>query len=132
MKYLKGFKYQLHEEMQWQTYIYSMKNIDSDFVKLSSGGMLTLKKGFAWDGTSGPVMDRKSNMKASAIHDALYRLMRKGKLEHDYWRQADSEFKRALKEAGAWSSTIWIDMKGLAIANGSAAHPKNKQKIYEV
>ena len=132
MKYRKGFKYQLAESTQFQTNIFPEHDIITEFVILRTSGVLELCLGFAWDGASGPVVDRKTNLRGSAGHDGLYRLMRKGLLPHHYWKLADQCFATWLKEDGAWSITIWVDMKGLAIAKGAAAHPDNIAKIYEV
>ena len=132
MKYRKGFKYQLAEKLLLVTNILPDQDIVTDFVILRTNGELELTKGFAWDGASGPVVDRKSNMIAGAGHDALYRLMRKGLLDHNLWPEADAMFAKWLKENGAWALTIKIDSLGLKIANGAAANPSNKAKIYEV
>ena len=132
MRYKKGYKYQLTEQLQWQTGFSPSVNIITRFIELTTDGLLTLKVGFAWDGCSGPVIDRATNMLAGAIHDGLYRLMRQQKLDHNMWRMADNEFRKALHKAGAWPITIKVDMRGLKWANGSAANPKNKQKEYQV
>ena len=132
MKYSEGFKYQLVESVQFKTDFRSKKDIVTKFCTLLKDGVLILEEGFAWDGPSGPVVDRKTNMKASALHDGLYRLMRKGLLNYKLWNEADCEFAKQLKKDGAWPITIWVDMKGLKIANGLAAHPKNISKIYQV
>ena len=132
MKYRKGFKYQLATPLRLKTSFRPKIDLVSDFVILRTDGDLELLKGFAWDGPSGPVIDRSSNMKASAGHDGLYRLMRKWMLPHTKWAEADQCYGKWLKEGGAWNITIWANMKGLALAGGSAAHPKNQAKIYEV
>ena len=132
MKYRKGFKYQIAEELILQTSFRPESNIYSDFCCLTMTGELLLRRGFAWDGASGPVVDRKSNMIAGAGHDGLYRLMRKGLLDHNLWPEADAMFAKWLKDNGAWALTIKIDSLGLKIANGAAANPSNIAKIYEV
>ena len=132
MKWRKGFKYQLAEKLCLETEIYPDVDLISDFVILRTNGVLELLKGFAWDGTSGPVIDRKTNHRAGAGHDGLYRLMRKGFLDCHNWPLADAMFAKWLKEGGAWSITIKADMLGLKIANGAAANPKNKARVYEL
>lgn len=132
MRYRKGFKYQLAEPLHLQTSFRPERDLVSDFVVLRTDGVLELLKGFAWDGPSGPVIDRESNMIASGGHDGLYRLMRKRLLHYTMWSLADECYGAWLKDGGAWSITIWIAMKGLAIAGGVEAHPKNQAKIYEI
>jgi len=132
VKYRKGFKYQLAELLILQTPFRPSEDIITKFVILRTTGQLELIEGFAWDGTSGPVIDRDTNQRGGAGHDGLYRLMRKGLLSYKMWRKADLCFATWLEEDGAWSITIWVDMKGLAIAKGAAANPDNIAKIYEV
>ena len=132
MKWRRGFKYQLAEALYLQTDIYPVKDLISDFVILRTNGGLELLKGFAWDGVSGPVIDRKTNHKGGAGHDGLYRLMRKGFLPSSKWRHADLMYAQWLRDAGAWSITIKIDMLGLKWANGYAADPRNKSTVYEL
>jgi len=129
--YIKiGSAYTLTEGYQTQTDFRPESDIVTEFVILLTDGTLVLFKGFCFDGVSGPVIDRKTNMRAGAGHDGLYRLMRKKLLSHKLWRDADKEFAKWLKEDKAWKITIRIDMAGLKMARGKAAHPKNRLKVY--
>lgn len=130
IKFLKDIKYLLAETVSFQTDFLIYNDVHWRWLDLSITGLLTIRSGYGWDGPSGPVVDRKSNMRASLCHDALYQLMRQRRLPHEDWREADKEFAKLLKEDGAWALTIWVDMKGLAIAGGSAAKPKNARKCY--
>ncbi len=107
-------------------------SIASPYIKLEENGMMTVHKGYAWDGPSGPTIDTKSFMRGSLVHDAFYQLMRMGELPHLHWRDADKEFAKALREDGAWPLTIKIDLMGLSLAGGSAAHPNKLKRIYSV
>ena len=130
MKYRSGYKYQLAETETFHIDIYPEVDIVTEFIWLTTEGTLTVLNGYAWDGASGPVVDRKSNLRASLAHDAIYQCMRMGRLPSSRWRDADKEFAKILKEDGAWSITVSIYMAGLKLANGSAADPKNKKKIF--
>lgn len=130
IRFLKDIKYLLAETVSFQTDFRPEKNLHWRWIDMSISGMLTIKAGYGWDGPSGPVIDRPSNMRASCCHDALYQMMRQGMLPHSDWPKADQEFAKLLKEDGAWPMTIWVDMRGLAIAGGSAANPKNARKCY--
>lgn len=59
-------------------------DIDTDFIDLDKG-VLTLKKGYRWDGTSNPFVweEEPTDLRSSCIHDALYDLMRMDHLEWD-------------------------------------------------
>jgi len=133
MKFFKGYKYQLSEDMEFFTDIKPKHLIVDKRIRLYSDGTLIVSDGYAWDGASGPVVDRKSNYAASCGHDALAELMRKGLLKHHWWVQADKEYIRILRDRGkANRLTCWLDAKGLAIVQGSYALPKNRKKEYYV
>lgn len=59
------------------------------WVTLSKTGRLTMKKGYAWDGPSGPTIDTKNFMRGSLVHDACYQLMRAKLLPQDKRKPAD-------------------------------------------
>ena len=130
MRYRSGYKYQLADNEMFQVDICPDVDIVTEFIWLTTEGVLTVLKGYAYDGPSGPVIDRKTNLRAALAHDSLYQLMRMGRVPSSRWREADKEFAKFLKEDGAWGITIMIDMAGLKLANGSAADPKNKKKIF--
>ncbi len=46
-------------------------------------------------------------MRAALVHDALYQLMRNGKLEQTMRPFADGELLRILKEDGMWKVRRW-------------------------
>lgn len=131
MEFHKNIKYQLVTNLLFRTSVHPGATILTPWIHLYRTGDLLVKSGFAWDGASGPVIDRKTNYSASCAHDALYRLMQKGLLPHHWWAQADLEYLRLLKERGeAWPITIWADKVGLAFAKGSHAHPSKLKKIH--
>ena len=132
MKYRKGYKYQLAEDEELQTLFRPDEIIYTTRIILYPNGKLLIRDGYAWDGTSGPVIDRKTNMRGSCGHDALYQLMRMGLLDYHLWRMADRDFARWIWEDGAWAITAKIDLIGLKLARGKAALPKNRKKVYEV
>ena len=55
--------------------------IRSEFIELVNG-VLTLKKGYRWDGTSSPFVGEESvvDIRSSGVHDTIYDLMRLGYL----------------------------------------------------
>jgi hypothetical protein len=131
VKYRKGYKYQLAQDEQFRVDLHPEADIVTAYMWLTTEGVLTVKEGYAWDGPSGPVGDRKTNLRASLAHDALYQLMRMKKLPHEQWRDADREYNRLLAADGTWKITRKIHMAGLKLAKGSAAHPKKRKKVYE-
>ena len=76
IKYTDGYKYQLAEDYQIMTDIMPEKLIDTPLLRLDVDGLLTIRRGYAWDGASGPTIDTKSSMRGALVHDAFYQLMR--------------------------------------------------------
>lgn len=93
--YKADYKYQLSKDFSFNTSIMTKKNIKTDFIYLDMNGNLLVKKGYAWDGPSGPVIDTDKNMRASLVHDAIYHLMRNEHLIKNNNRKAtDQLFKK--------------------------------------
>ncbi len=84
IKYRSGYKYQLAEEYQVKVSVTPKNNVKTDFIELSTEGMLVIKRGYAWDGPSGPTIDTPNFMRGSLVHDALYQLLR-NKLIGETW-----------------------------------------------
>jgi len=130
MDYRKGYKYQLAKDEHFQTTFRPEYPIITSRIKLYPSGKLIVRESYAYDGPSGPVIDRKTNMRGACGHDALYQLMRMRLMPRHFWREADYNFANWLEEDGAWKITIKVDLAGLKIAGGRAAHPKNRKKVY--
>lgn len=102
IKYKGGYKYQLQEdyEIQLDRYPNGSENCD-EYLYFSGSGLLTMKKGYCWDGPSGPTIDTSDFMRGSLIHDALYQLIRRGHLFEGYWRKyADDILMKTCREDG--------------------------------
>lgn len=87
--YKKGYKYQLAKDFCLFIDIFPLKYIETDYISLSTRGFLRIKKGYAWDGASGPTIDTKDSIRGSLVHDALYQLMRLGELSQRFRPDAD-------------------------------------------
>jgi hypothetical protein len=88
---LDSYKYQLMERYVHATQWALPKALETSgrWVVLSKTGRLTLKKGYAWDGPSGPTIDTKNFMRGSLVHDALYQLIRERLLPGSKRKPAD-------------------------------------------
>ena len=127
----KGFKYQLVEDYIIRLNI-SGYDIRSDFLSLNSNGLLLIKKGYAWDGPSGPTVDTKTFMRGSLIHDAIYQLIREKKLPEWYRGYADYVIKEICLEDKMCKIRAWWVYKALASKFADfASDPKNKRKVIE-
>ena len=126
---LKEYKYQLMSDYRYQTAIKVKKDvIINGFIILSSLGLLTISKGYAWDGPSGPTFDTLNFMRGSLIHDALYQLMREGLLDHRQHRgTADQILHDTCRADGMSRLRAWIVLKGLTLFGSISANPKLKK-----
>ena len=108
IKYKAGYKYQLKSNYAVTISIKPPADITTPYITLNAQGMLTLKDGYAWDGPSGPTIDTLTFMRGSLIHDALYQLMREGKLDRTvFWEPADQLLRAICIEDGMWSFRAW-------------------------
>lgn len=123
MKYrdLYGWKYQLLETHHERTPIkpVGQYEIDTDFIRLDLFGNLTVRAGYCWDGPSGPAVDTDNFMCPSLVHDALYQLIRMGKLPEAYKGQIDDHLKTMTKIRGMSSIRAWWVRTGVWFGKGA-------------
>lgn len=92
------YKYQIKSEAQFKVPVVGYK-IDEDYFSLNEFGTLTLKKGYAWNGATAAI-DTKTFEDASAVHDALYQMIKTKLLPEAIRLVADKELKRMCLKAG--------------------------------
>jgi len=132
ISYKKDYKYQLVEAYTVKIPIRPKEGVasPSEFIALTADGLLTIKKGYAWDGPSGPALDTRNFMRGSLVHDALYQLMREKLLDEDANREpADRLLQKICKADGMSSLRAWWIYKVLRIAGGLASVSGNKRAI---
>ncbi len=93
-----NYKYQLIEDYSCSTGIIGWE-YENDWVKLTREGLLTLKKGYAWNGAN-CFPDLESIIKPSAVHDALYQLGRLKVLPYQCKNIADMLLYKMCLECG--------------------------------
>ena len=107
IEYNDGYKYQLKKTYSLPIELQPDADITTPFIRLDTRGNLTLIKGYAWDGPSGPTIDTLNFMRGSLAHDALYQLMREKELDNNKFRAAaDRILQRICKEDGMCSLTV--------------------------
>ena len=130
IEYKSGYKYQLVNTYEFKVSIKPEEDITTDFIDLTSAGLLTAKKGYAWDGPSGPTIDTKNFMRGSLVHDALYQLMRTEHIEKDKWRaEADLELKRICLKDGMSKIRAWYVHRAVHKAASLAADPRRRKEV---
>ena len=131
IRYRSGYKYQLVDNHSVRVGVTPNENIVTEFINLDTDGALVIKRGYAWDGPSGPTIDTKNFMRGSLTHDALYQLMRQELLSNERWRvEADLELKRICREDGMSRIRAWWVHRGVRLAGEPAASPESRKKIH--
>lgn len=102
IRYSEGYKYQLEALYACETPVTGTL-IEDDLFTLYESGLLVIRRGFAWDGASGPTIDSKSSMRASLVHDVFCVCMRDGRLSYEKWQDTVNEFfRQQCIEDGMW------------------------------
>jgi hypothetical protein len=127
IRYTDGWKYQLKFDYSCKTGIEGYA-IDTEYLKLTTDGKITIKEGYAWDGPSGPAIDSKDFMRGSLVHDALYQLIRDGHIKESCRDDADRLLRRQCEEDGMWSVRAWwvyaaVRKFGKAAVGKDGRHP---------
>ena|SRR3990167_3613572 len=130
IKYKKGYKYQLVSSFFIDVSIFPEEDIISEWVSLNKKGRLIIKEGYAWDGPSGCAIDTKTFMRGALVHDALYQLMRAGKLNSVWRENADKEMKKVCLEDGMSKIRAWYVYHAVRKLAVKAAWPSSRKKIY--
>ena len=128
IKYRAGYKYQLAESYTVAVRIFPNEPVLSEFILLGLDGVLTINAGYAWDGPSGPTVDTKNFMRGSLVHDALYQLMREGRLDAEVWRDhADCLLRDMCVEDGMSQARAWWVHRAVMRCGGPSADPNNNK-----
>lgn len=109
---LAGYKYMLMEDYQIQTAVLC-KKVVTQYFEITPKGLLTIKKGYCWDGASGPALDTRNFMRGSLVHDVLYQMMRLGAIHNSYREYADNLLTRICREDGMSALRSWWVLRGV-------------------
>ncbi len=123
----RKYKYNLHSDETCETGIVPEKPADLHFLAIDAAGKLTIRKGYSWDGPSGPTIDTKTFMRGSLIHDALYQLIREKVLPFSARKRADEILKEVCLEDGMCPFRAWYVHLGVKWFGCSSAKPDMKQ-----
>jgi hypothetical protein len=123
---LHGYKYQLMERYSFDVAIKEYE-IDTPYLSLGNDGILIIKKGYAWDGPSGPTIDTLNFMRGSLVHDALYQLMRMGKILYSYKDHADRLLQKICIDDGMSKVRAWGVYQAVKLFGGASAKPGSEK-----
>jgi len=122
-----NYKYQLTKQYEVVTPITGY-NIDLPYVRLTPDGRLIIRRGYCWDGPSGPTIDTKSFMRGSLVHDVFYQLLRGQLIEYKERLIADKLLQYMCIQDGMWKVRAWWVYQGVHRAAWYAAMPSDKKK----
>lgn len=101
--YRSGYKYQLADDYHFYVGIPPLSRLcATEYLALNRDGHLSIRRGYAWDGPSGPTVDTKTFMRGSLVHDALYQLIRLGLVDEDHRKAADDLLYQICRADGMW------------------------------
>ena len=121
----RKYKYNLHSVCTYHTGIKVEKEHKSAFIEIGTDGLLTIRKGYAWDGPSGPTIDTKDFMRGSLVHDALYQLLREV-----FWIRNTENGPTRLSVKSVWKTDV--EARCLAgVPGGSPFRRETRQTGYD-
>jgi len=124
IRYKGGYKYQLCKTYTVWTEIRPPRVIKTQFICLTPDGLLRIRRGYAWDGPSGPAIDTPNFMRGSLVHDAFYQLMREGYLDPEQYRRPADQLLRdiCIEDGMTRIRACWVYL-GVRFASGPCASP---------
>lgn len=127
LAYKAGYKYIVHEDFSIQTPIKGFSAEIPGYISLNKNGILTVFRGYAWDGASGPAINTNSFRRGSLVHDALYQLIEEGVLPFACRLPADDFLIYLCKADGMWGIRSW--WVKLAVNTFGARALENKNPV---
>lgn len=129
--YKSGYKYQLMRDFEMRINIIPSygEEIKTEYLSLYTNGLLKIKKGYCWDGPSGPTIDTNNFMRGALIHDALYQLIRMRHLRMDQRINADQELYNICIEDGMSRIRATYVYWAVRLFGKSSALSKNIKQI---
>ena len=123
-KELRIYKYQLTKQYKFLlggTYLYEFKAEYFNCEWTDKGSWLVIKRGYKWDGASGPTIDTDSFMRGSLVHDVLYQAIREGHLTLKDRKVADKILYRLCREDGMNRIRAWYTYRAVRMFGKSSA-----------
>lgn len=122
---MKSYRFQVAEDTELEL-INDIPNIEFDWFSVNNK-KIQIKKGYAWDGASGPTINTKDTIKAYLIHDCLYQAMRLGIVDESNRKTADKELRDQMIKAGCWKIRAYIWYIMVRLFGTSSAKKGNLQ-----
>lgn len=127
--YREGYKYQLVVSYDGNIPLYPPRDIRTEYIDLNKRGEILIRRGYAWDGPSGPAVDTSNFMRGSLIHDALYQLIRRGHLDRSMRGESDEILRKTCVEDGMSKARAWWVYTAVKTFAQRAAMPSNEPPV---
>lgn len=134
---MKTFTYREVGKYRFETleaYTFSvagLPDIDTEYITIRSG-RITIAPRYAWDGATGwpkKLKHPKCLIQSSLVHDAIYQLMREGKIDRKKWRKyADRMLQLISIEDGMNVVLAAIVYRVVRIAGKKSTMPEKKHR----
>ncbi len=113
MQYTSGYKYQIRTEVRFALPPeFDGVDIAADFITLKNRE-LVIYVGYAYNGASGPTIDTKNSMRATAFHDAMYQLFCLELLIREFRALVDELFYELLRQDGMAAPRAFVWRRGV-------------------
>ena len=97
MKYRKGFKYQLAADVVFDLGAIPDEEVDKLYFSLDMNGILTAKKGYAWNGAN-VYPDTRAILRGSCGHDAGLQIIGMNLLDKSHKKTVDELLRKTYYE----------------------------------
>jgi hypothetical protein len=102
------------------------RRITTEYIEIGTDGVLFVKKGYQYDGPSGPSVDTHNFMRGALFHDALYQLIDEGELTKSDRKRADRLLYEICRADGmSWFRASYV-YRTVRIFGGFFIKRKNK------
>ena len=128
IRYKSGYKHVLVSACALQTDIRPPDNIVTGFISLWTDGALFIRAGYAWDGASG-YPDKKTIMRGSLVHDALYQLIRNKHLDMSKRLDADKLLRTMCRDDGMPAWEAWCVYKAVRNFGKYCVHKPKQVRV---
>ena len=108
--FTSGYKHMVERDMHVFLPWLTGYDLDLFHIRLKPTGWMTIKRGWGWDGCSGPTFDTKSTRRGGCVHDAVSYLMRREHIPTDYKQLNDcAAYDQWLRDGmWKWRANLWL------------------------
>lgn len=131
ISYHKGkSRYQLADDYVIDIGFPHSTGLRADYVDLSTDGVLSIERGFTWDGVTGLAFNTRNFARASLVHDAIFHLMREVGRDPELHEKADDLFRTIALDDGVHVIRVNVHCTSLRLVRSLGWLPGKKRLRY--